>query len=106
MARDGAGADAPLLFPRDLVTIRQPEEIDLGCLAPFVPPSADRQLHQLALRGQARYAASTSSMTSVLSQFYFALTGFRRVNTTTLPSFAESVRMPLPPCPPRLHTGR
>jgi len=71
-------------YPRYLQHIHQPHEIDYAAIPPFVTTSRDDVLHQLALEYRCRFKGSTSSMTSVLSQFYFNFSNFKPVNLTSL----------------------
>lgn len=67
-------------FSPFLKTIHQPHEIDYECLAPFVNPSGDKKLHNLALENNCKFVASTSSMTTILSHLYFLFSNFKPPN--------------------------
>ena len=60
------------------------EEFDFGALKEFITSSKDTNLAQLARKLGKRYVGSTSSMTSVLSQFHFLLSAWREINTGML----------------------
>jgi hypothetical protein len=61
-------------FSPYLRRIVQPEHINWEAIAPFTPASQDAVLHELAVSHGARYKASTSSITGLLSHVYQART--------------------------------
>eukprot|EP00742_Colponemidia_sp_Colp-10_P002851 GILJ01003045.1.p1 GENE.GILJ01003045.1~~GILJ01003045.1.p1 ORF type:complete len:528 (-),score=70.47 GILJ01003045.1:206-1789(-) len=69
--------------------IHQPDEINEHAIAPFVPPSQDKTLHEIAVKEKCRYLLSTSSVTASLSHIYFVLSRFRTVDIS---QFSEEVR--------------
>ena len=64
-------------FTPYLRVIRQPQEIAWERIPPYTPASRDEALHEVAQAVGARYKASTSSMTGVLTALYHAVSGFR-----------------------------
>eukprot|EP00291_Cryptomonas_curvata_P016222 CAMPEP_0172155286 /NCGR_PEP_ID=MMETSP1050-20130122/2538_1 /TAXON_ID=233186 /ORGANISM="Cryptomonas curvata, Strain CCAP979/52" /LENGTH=718 /DNA_ID=CAMNT_0012824161 /DNA_START=44 /DNA_END=2195 /DNA_ORIENTATION=+ len=64
--------------------IVQPERINWEAIPPFTPASRDASLHALAVSHRARYKASTSSITGLLSHCYQVVSNFRPVETRAL----------------------
>lgn len=70
-------------------TVLTSEQLDLMSSAPsvpFLPPSRDRGLIQLASDHSCRYTGSTSSVTSLLSHIAMSLLNYRTLNTHFLSS--------------------
>ncbi|KAJ1975617.1 hypothetical protein H4R34_004270 [Dimargaris verticillata] len=67
-----------------LKAIPSMDEFDHDKLRPFVKPSEDATLHKKARKMNAKYAGSTSSLTGLLSQLYFLISGWRPVSTQML----------------------
>jgi hypothetical protein len=74
-----------------LETINHPREVYFDAIPPFVTTSRDDTLHSLAREHGARIKGSTSSMTSLLSQLYFQLSGFRPVTVAGLSSVYQDL---------------
>ncbi|KAH9042070.1 mitochondrial protein Pet127-domain-containing protein [Lactarius pseudohatsudake] len=55
-------------------------------LPPFLPSSRDQDLHVVAKREGRKYAGSTSSMTGLLSQLYYLISGDKPINASNLSS--------------------
>ncbi|KAH8998517.1 mitochondrial protein Pet127-domain-containing protein [Lactarius akahatsu] len=53
-------------------------------LPPFLPSSRDQDLHVVAKREGRKYAGSTSSMTGLLSQLYYLISGDKPINASNL----------------------
>jgi hypothetical protein len=64
-------------FDPKLRYITQPSEFNFDALPSFTPPSRDKGLHELAKENGSRFAGSTSSVSSALSQIYLALSSFK-----------------------------
>ncbi|KAJ1499958.1 hypothetical protein HMI56_004114, partial [Coelomomyces lativittatus] len=78
-------------FDPYLQKIIQPNEINYDTFSPYVISSKDQKLHELSERHGCQFFSSTSSITSVLSQLYFALTGPKKLNLRRLTApFADS----------------
>lgn len=59
-------------------------EFDFEAVASYITSSEDKRLEALAKESGKKYVGSTSSMTSVLSQFHYLLSKWRGINTSTL----------------------
>ncbi|KAH9065355.1 mitochondrial protein Pet127-domain-containing protein [Lactarius vividus] len=55
-------------------------------LPPFLPSSRDQDLHVVAKREGRKYAGSTSSMSGLLSQLYYLISGDKPINASNLSS--------------------
>ena len=77
-------------FLRDICP---PREFDFDALGiPYILPSKDKNLQDLAKKTSSKYCGSTSSMTGVLSHVYFLISSWKPVNISTLSSaFAKEV---------------
>ncbi|KAL1917937.1 uncharacterized protein VTP21DRAFT_3771 [Calcarisporiella thermophila] len=64
--------------------ILPPSEFDYDALAPYITSSKDKILENLAREHQKRYIGSTSSMTHVLSHFYYLISSWRPIDTSCL----------------------
>ncbi|KAI9443275.1 mitochondrial protein Pet127-domain-containing protein [Lactarius indigo] len=53
-------------------------------LPPFLPSSRDQDLHVIAKREGRKYAGSTSSMSGLLSQLYYLISGDKPINASNL----------------------
>lgn len=60
-------------FPTELETIMSIRDFDFSNVPAFVPSSQDKALSQLAFEQSKTFTASTSSLTSVLTQLHFLL---------------------------------
>lgn len=60
--------------------IPQPEEFNWDLIPPFIPPSNDQYLKELAEKSNAKFTGSTSSISESLSQIYFFLSSFKRLH--------------------------
>ncbi|KAI9312750.1 mitochondrial protein Pet127-domain-containing protein [Dichotomocladium elegans] len=67
-------------FTPFLEYLTQPIDFNYDMLAPYISPSKDKNLTELAKMRKKRYVGSTSSVSSALSQVYFTLTNFKPVN--------------------------
>ncbi|CAN3474326.1 hypothetical protein DICA0_A09450 [Diutina catenulata] len=63
-------------FPPALKQIPRVETFDFGALDPFKPVSKDPRLAEAAAKSGAKFHSSTSSMTGVLTQFYYLLNNY------------------------------
>ncbi|KAJ3296782.1 hypothetical protein HK104_001198 [Borealophlyctis nickersoniae] len=66
-----------------LKDILQPEKFNFDALPRYITASADDTLWSLAKEHKARYLASTSSITSLLSRVYLAVANHRKVERDT-----------------------
>ncbi|KAG2174860.1 hypothetical protein INT43_005922 [Umbelopsis isabellina] len=71
-------------FTPFLQNITQPKDFDYEAIAPYITSSRDTALQSMASSHQKRYVGSTSSVSAVLSQIYFALSNFKQVDTSHL----------------------
>ncbi|KAE8271674.1 hypothetical protein A4X09_0g677 [Tilletia walkeri] len=69
-------------FPPSLRNILDPDLFDYDALPPYITSSQDKELEIIAKKNEARYCGSTSSMTSLLSQCYFLLSGRKSPDLT------------------------
>ncbi|KAF5338905.1 hypothetical protein D9611_008756 [Ephemerocybe angulata] len=69
-----------------LQSIPKVSDFDFNRIPGFVPSSRDNDLFALAKRQGRRFAGSTSSLTGILSQCYFLISGEKDVDTSTLSS--------------------
>ncbi|KAG1177788.1 hypothetical protein G6F70_003021 [Rhizopus microsporus] len=73
-------------FTPYLEFITQPANINFDALPPYITSSKDNNLIEMARKYHKRYVGSTSSVSATLSQFYFAMSNFKRINITGLSS--------------------
>lgn len=52
-------------------------QINEAVIAPYFPPSTDKNLARLAEKAGAKYLTSTSTITSVLSHVYYSLSNYK-----------------------------
>ncbi|KAL9112732.1 MAG: hypothetical protein Q9227_003035 [Pyrenula ochraceoflavens] len=71
-------------FDPYLKSIMPVNEFDFEALSEYVTSSRDQDLMRLARERGKKYLGSSSSMTSVLSQFHFLLSGWRQITTSML----------------------
>lgn len=71
-------------FTPNLRFIAQPQDFNFDALPNFTPPSKDMTLHDLSKSRGAKFAGSTSSVSSALSQIYLALSSFKDLSTDGL----------------------
>ncbi|KAF9939703.1 hypothetical protein BGZ67_009056 [Mortierella alpina] len=71
-------------FDPYLRSICQPENFDYDALPAYRTSSLDKSLLKVATDNQGKYIGSTSSMTSILSQFYYLISGWKPLKTTHL----------------------
>ncbi|KAI7877079.1 mitochondrial protein Pet127-domain-containing protein [Mucor mucedo] len=71
-------------FTPYLENITQPVDFDYEALTPYITSSRDNSLIDLAKDMNQRYIGSTSSVSAVLSHFYFVMSNFKEVNTSCL----------------------
>ncbi|KAI8987034.1 mitochondrial protein Pet127-domain-containing protein [Pilobolus umbonatus] len=75
-------------FTPFLENITQPIDFNFEALQPYITSSKDNSLIELAQSHNKRYVGSTSSVSSVLSHFYFVMSNFKPVDTACLsPAF-------------------
>ncbi|KAI9482619.1 mitochondrial protein Pet127-domain-containing protein [Zychaea mexicana] len=67
----------------------QPANFDYDMLTPYKTSSKDTNLLDMAQANNMRYIGSTSSVSSILSQFYFLISHFKPVNTSI---FSETLK--------------
>ncbi|RUP52155.1 mitochondrial protein Pet127-domain-containing protein [Jimgerdemannia flammicorona] len=73
-------------FDPYLKRITPPADFDYSALAPYITSSKDETLWSMAKDMGKRYVGSTSSTTSVLSHFYFVISGWKPVDLSPLSS--------------------
>ncbi|KAI5302061.1 hypothetical protein KEM56_001073 [Ascosphaera pollenicola] len=71
-------------FDPYLGSIMPVKEFDFSALNEYITSSKDETLRQYAKQEGQKYIGSSSSMTSVLSQFHFLLSNWREINTSSL----------------------
>ncbi|KAF9427875.1 hypothetical protein BGZ94_003959 [Podila epigama] len=71
-------------FDPYLRSICQPKDFDYTALQEYKTSSRDIALLNATKKHRAKYMGSTSSMTSVLSQFYFLISGWKPLKTSHL----------------------
>ncbi|KAF9917887.1 hypothetical protein FBU30_000469 [Linnemannia zychae] len=71
-------------FDPYLRTICQPKDFDYNALPAYKTSSMDPELLRIAQTHNGKYIGSTSSMTSILSQFYFLISGWKPLKTNHL----------------------
>ncbi|KAJ8652122.1 hypothetical protein O0I10_012273, partial [Lichtheimia ornata] len=71
-------------FTPFLENITPPAEFDYDAIGPYITPSQDEYLIQRARDHQHRYVGSTSSVSAMLSQIYFALSNGKPTDTSVL----------------------
>ncbi|KAK0536498.1 hypothetical protein OC835_002005 [Tilletia horrida] len=69
-------------FSPSLRNILDPDLFDYDALPAYITSSQDKELETIARRTQARYCGSTSSLTALLSQCYFLISGRKPPNLT------------------------
>lgn len=77
-----------------LQSVPSVDDFDFNRIPQFVPSSRDDDLFTLAKRQGRRFAGSTSSLTGVLGQCYFLISGEKEVDTSVLSEeFRNKVRV-------------
>lgn len=71
-------------FDPYLGSIMPVTEFDFAALKEYITSSKDTTLRDIARKEKKKYVGSSSSMTSVLSQFHYLLSSWRGINTQTL----------------------
>ncbi|CAO3574499.1 unnamed protein product [Mortierella alpina] len=71
-------------FDPYLRSICQPENFDYDALPAYRTSSLDKSLLKVATDNHGKYIGSTSSMTSILSQFYHLISGWKPLKTNHL----------------------
>ncbi|WVF70907.1 hypothetical protein IAT40_005702 [Kwoniella sp. CBS 6097] len=71
-------------FDPSLHDIPTPEEFAFDRCPQYITPSQDEELLQLAEKNGSRFLGSTSTLTKALSQIYFAISGGKGVDLSTL----------------------
>ncbi|KAK5820797.1 mitochondrial protein Pet127-domain-containing protein, partial [Linnemannia elongata] len=71
-------------FDPYLRSICQPKDFDYNALPAYKTSSMDPALLNMARSHHGKYMGSTSSMTSILSQYYFLISGWKPLKTTHL----------------------
>ncbi|KAI9475565.1 MAG: mitochondrial protein Pet127-domain-containing protein [Benjaminiella poitrasii] len=74
-------------FTPFLENITQPDDFDFEAIKPYITSSKDKSLIELARGMKKRYVGSTSSVSGVLSQFYFLMSNFKPINTSCLSEY-------------------
>ncbi|WRT64265.1 uncharacterized protein IL334_001196 [Kwoniella shivajii] len=79
-------------FEPSLHDIPQPEKFAFNRCPPYITPSQDEELLELAKHHECRFIGSTSTLTKALSQIYFAISGGKGVDLSPLSQdFASEV---------------
>jgi hypothetical protein len=68
-------------FPKTLADIPDVDLFDYQALPPYITSSVDEELREIAQREHAQFCGSTSSLTSMLSQVYFLISGWKAPST-------------------------
>ncbi|KAJ3046269.1 hypothetical protein HDV00_000082 [Rhizophlyctis rosea] len=68
-------------FDSYLQNIVQPSDFNFNALPPYITATEDAYLHRLTKQHGCTYFASTSSITSILSRIYLAVSNYKDVNT-------------------------
>ncbi|KAI9245575.1 mitochondrial protein Pet127-domain-containing protein [Sporodiniella umbellata] len=71
-------------FSPYLENIVQPSSVNFDALSPYITSSKDTNLLNMAKDRKSRYIGSTSSISAVLSQFYFTMSNFKALNMVGL----------------------
>ncbi|KAF9163555.1 hypothetical protein DFQ26_002404 [Actinomortierella ambigua] len=71
-------------FTPYLRSICQPQDFDYTALPAYMRPSQDPNLDEMTRLHKAKYMGSTSSMTSILSQFYFLIAAWKPMKMSNL----------------------
>lgn len=71
-------------FDPDLEKLMSVKDFDFNSLRPFMPPSKDAFLTQIATEQKKKYVGSTSSMTGMLKHFHYLLSKWRDITTNML----------------------
>ncbi|KAI9591803.1 mitochondrial protein Pet127-domain-containing protein [Syncephalis fuscata] len=80
-------------YSQFLESIPPQSDFNYNMINPFIKPSSDTTLRQLALDHKKRFVASTSSMTSALSQIYFVISQWKQAQMSDLSKdFADEPR--------------
>nr|XP_019049359.1 hypothetical protein I302_03145 [Kwoniella bestiolae CBS 10118]OCF28289.1 hypothetical protein I302_03145 [Kwoniella bestiolae CBS 10118] len=79
-------------FDPSLHDIPQPDKFAFHRCPPYITPSQDRELVDLAEQHRCRFVGSTSTLTKALSQIYFAISGGKGVDLSTLSQDFSSER--------------
>ncbi|KAK9449181.1 mitochondrial protein Pet127-domain-containing protein, partial [Limtongia smithiae] len=78
-------------FPKELKKIMSVHEFDYDALPQYQISSADKVLENIAAKSDCRFYGSTSSLTSVFSQFHFLISKWRR-------PYSEHLSRTVKPC--------
>lgn len=62
----------------------QYSEIDESCIPPYYPPSTDKKLLEMAQQYKSRFVMSTSTITSLMSHMYFAISNYKSPHFSNL----------------------
>lgn len=62
----------------------QYSEIDEACIPPYYAPSQDEKLMEMAQNYNSKFVMSTSTITSLMSQMYFAISNYKSPHFTNL----------------------
>nr|XP_018267045.1 uncharacterized protein I303_01028 [Kwoniella dejecticola CBS 10117]OBR89203.1 hypothetical protein I303_01028 [Kwoniella dejecticola CBS 10117] len=84
-------------FEPSLHSIPQPESFAFHRCPPYITPSQDQELVELAQRNNCGFVGSTSTLTKALSQIYFAISGGKGVDLSTLSQDFSSERTTFTP---------
>ncbi|WWC66499.1 uncharacterized protein I206_100401 [Kwoniella pini CBS 10737] len=79
-------------FDPTLHTIPQPDKFAFHRCPPYITPSQDEELVDLAQRHKCGFVGSTSTLTKALSQIYFAISGGKGIDLSTLSQDFSSER--------------
>ncbi|KAI9010417.1 mitochondrial protein Pet127-domain-containing protein [Phycomyces nitens] len=71
-------------FTPFLENITQPSEFNYDAIQPYITSSKDKSLLSMAKEHNKRYLGSTSSVSAVLSHFYFTVSNFKPIDTSIL----------------------
>ncbi|KAL0074325.1 mitochondrial protein Pet127-domain-containing protein [Phycomyces blakesleeanus] len=71
-------------FTPFLENITQPSEFNYDAMQPYITSSKDKNLLEMARDHNKRYLGSTSSVSAVLSHFYFTVSNFRPIDISIL----------------------
>lgn len=80
-------------FTQYFKDITHPDDVDFDQIPPFITSSRDKMLEDISKQHGAKFMASTSSSTSLLSQIHFTFSNYKRVSTELFsPEFKNQVR--------------
>ncbi|KAI7897550.1 mitochondrial protein Pet127-domain-containing protein [Cokeromyces recurvatus] len=90
-------------FTPFLENITQPKNFDFETIKPYITSSKDESLIELAKSLNKSYVGSTSSVSAILSQFYFLMCNFKQINASCFSNafrrepkkFTRGIRMPV-----------